>query len=96
MTSRGFDTQAAAQLTKHLGPFMRVAPLHVALDALERGIARRSRRVVAPSRAAALMPLRMLVQPFVDRAVQRHLKQSLEIARSEHPPLTTPQEEALR
>jgi hypothetical protein len=38
----------------------------------------------------------MLVQPFVDRAVQRHLKEALEIARDEHAPLTTPQEEALR
>ena len=38
-----------------LKPFMRVAPLKVAIDALERGIARRSRRVVAPGvgRAAA-------------------------------------------
>jgi NAD(P)-dependent dehydrogenase (short-subunit alcohol dehydrogenase family) len=97
MTSRGFGTEAAARLTQNLGPFMRVAPLHVALDALERGIARRSKRIVAPSRAAGLLPFRMLVQPFVDRAVQRHLREALEIARAEHAPLTTPQEEeALR
>ena len=39
---------------RRLRPFMRVAPLHVAIDALERGIARRARRVVAPrSRRAA-------------------------------------------
>jgi NAD(P)-dependent dehydrogenase (short-subunit alcohol dehydrogenase family) len=95
MTSRGFGTEAAARLTANLGPVMRVAPLDVALDALERGIARRSRRIVAPSRAALLMPLRMLVQPVVDRFVQRRLAEALEIARGEGAPLTTPQEEAL-
>ena len=55
MTSRGFGTEAAGEADANLKPFMRVAPLHVAIDALERGIARRSRRVVAPrvGRAAA-------------------------------------------
>jgi short-subunit dehydrogenase len=93
MTSRGFGTEAAARLTENLGAVMRVAPLGVALDALERGIERRARRVVAPSRAAPLLPLRMLVQPMVDRFVQRRLRAALEIAREEHAPLTTPQEE---
>ncbi|MCW2991367.1 MAG: short-chain dehydrogenase/reductase [Solirubrobacterales bacterium] len=91
MTSRGFGTEAAAELTKGLGAFMRVAPLKVAIDALERGIERRARRIVAPRRAAPLLPLRMLAQPFVDRAVQRHLARALEIARTENAPLTTPQ-----
>ena len=69
----------------------RVAPLPVAIDALERGIARRSRRVVAPRWAAPLLPLRMAVQPFVDIGAQRNLAASLEIARGENAPLTTPQ-----
>ena len=50
MTSRGFGTEAAGVLIS--GPtkrIMRVAPLEVGIDALERGIARRSRRVVAPA-----------------------------------------------
>src|SRR3954467_19457 len=59
MTSRGFGTEAAAKLTSNLGAFMHPAPLRVAIDALERGIARRSRRVVAPRRARGLMPFRM-------------------------------------
>ena len=71
---------------------MRVAPLHVAIDALERGIDKRARRVVAPRSAAPLLPLRMAVQPFVDRAVQRNLAKALDVARQEHAPLTTPQE----
>ena len=92
MTSRGFGTEAAGTLTSGFRPFMRVAPLRVAIDALERGIARRSRRVVAPRSAAPLLPLRMAIQPFVDRGVQRNLRKALEIARREHAPLTTPQE----
>jgi NAD(P)-dependent dehydrogenase (short-subunit alcohol dehydrogenase family) len=91
MTARGFGTEAAAKLTAGFKPLMRVAPLPVAIDALERGIARRARRVVAPSQAAPLLPLRMLVQPVVDRAVQRNLAAALAIAREEHAALTTPQ-----
>ena len=91
MTSRGFATEAAAKLTADIKPLMRVAPLDVAIDAVERGIARRARRVVAPSSSTPLLPLRMAVQPFVDRATQRHLAEALEIARAENAPLTTPQ-----
>jgi hypothetical protein len=91
MTSRGFDTEAAQKLTAGLEPFSRVAPLHLAIDALERGIARRSRRIVVPTWAAPLLPLRMLVQPFVELGTQRRLAGALEVARREDAPLTTPQ-----
>jgi NAD(P)-dependent dehydrogenase (short-subunit alcohol dehydrogenase family) len=91
MTSRGFGTDAASVLSAGFRPLMRVAPLHVAIDALERGIARRARRVVAPRSAAPLLPLRMAIQPIVDRALQRNLAKALDIARSEQAPLTTPQ-----
>ena len=94
MTSRGFGTEAARKLMAGVGPLQRVAPLPVAIDALERGIARRSRRVVAPRWAAPLLPLRMVVQPFVDIGAQRNLTASLEIARGENAPLTTPQPDA--
>jgi NAD(P)-dependent dehydrogenase (short-subunit alcohol dehydrogenase family) len=94
MTSRGFGTDAAAKLTARFKAFQRVAPLRVAIDALEAGIARRARRIVAPSAAAPLLPLRMLAQPIVDRAVQRDLAKALEIARAEDAPLTTPQPDA--
>ena len=92
MTSRGFSTKAAGVLTAGFRPVMRVAPLRVAIDALERGITRRTRRVVAPRSAAPLLPLRMAIQPVVDRALQRNVAKALEIARGERPPLTTPQE----
>jgi NAD(P)-dependent dehydrogenase (short-subunit alcohol dehydrogenase family) len=93
MTSRGFGTEAAAKLTARLGRVNRVAPLRLAIDALERGIARRARRIVAPAWAAPVLPLRMLAQPFIDRLVQRDLAAALEIARGEDAPLTTPQRE---
>jgi NAD(P)-dependent dehydrogenase (short-subunit alcohol dehydrogenase family) len=91
MTSRGFGTEAAELMTAGLGPLHRVARLEVAIDALERGITRRARRIVAPRRAAPLLPLRMLVQPLVDRIAQRNLARALEIARTEDAPLTTEQ-----
>src|SRR3954452_8146748 len=91
MTSRGFGTEAAAVLSRRFKAVMRVAPLKVGIDALERGIERRARRIVAPRTAAPLLPFRMAAQPFVDRAVQGDLAKALDIARAEHAPLTTPQ-----
>jgi NAD(P)-dependent dehydrogenase (short-subunit alcohol dehydrogenase family) len=92
MTRRGFATEAAARLSE-AAPRRRVTPLEVGIDALERGIARRARRIVAPRWAAGLLPLRMAVQPLVDRVAQRGLRDALEIARGEEAPFTTPQPE---
>jgi len=89
MTNRGFGTEAASKLVI-IG---RVAPLEVGIDAVERGIARRSRRVVAPPWVGAVLPIRMLVQRGVDVAAQRGLQDALRIARGENAPLTTPQPE---
>ena len=91
MTSRGFGTEAASKVAAV--KFSRVAPLEVGINALERGIARRSRRVVAPWWVGGLLPVRMAVQPFIDRVTQRGLAEALEVARSEDAPLTTPQPE---
>src|SRR3954462_8825319 len=46
MTERGFSTEAARKIAAL--SLTRVAPLEVGIDAVERGIARRSRRIVAP------------------------------------------------
>jgi NAD(P)-dependent dehydrogenase (short-subunit alcohol dehydrogenase family) len=91
MTSRGFGTEAASRLMSRAGRFSRVAPLEVGIDALERGIARRSRRVVAPGWVARVLPRRMVAQRVVETATQRGLKGALRIAREEDAPLTTPQ-----
>jgi NAD(P)-dependent dehydrogenase (short-subunit alcohol dehydrogenase family) len=89
MVSRGFGTKAAGALGARRGPFTRVTPLEVGIDAIERGIANRSRRVVAPGSVAIALHTRMLAQRFVDRAARRGLDDALEIAREEHAPLTT-------
>ncbi|MDO9356973.1 MAG: SDR family NAD(P)-dependent oxidoreductase [Solirubrobacteraceae bacterium] len=90
MTSRGFSTEAAAALGQS-GSVTGVTPLKVAIDALERGIARRSRRIVAPGWVAAILPIRMVVQPVMDRLIQRNVRNALAIAATEDAPFTTPQ-----
>jgi NAD(P)-dependent dehydrogenase (short-subunit alcohol dehydrogenase family) len=90
MTQRGFGTEAAARLTRR-GRLSRVAPLSVGIDAIERGIERRARRVVAPGWVGGLLPIRMLAQRVVEVAVRRDVPRALEIARSENAPLTTPE-----
>ena len=90
MTSRGFGTEAASKIAAL--KLTRVAPLEVGIDALERGIARRSRRVVAPAWVGLTLPFRMAIQPVMDRVAQRGLQEALETARHEDAPLTTPQD----
>ena len=87
MTRLGFGTRAAARLG---GP-QRVAPLSVGVDAVERGVARQFRRVVAPAWVGPLLPARMLVQRGVDVVARRRLDAALAIAREEEAALTTPQ-----
>lgn len=89
MTERGFATKAAQKIGRRGGPFTRVAPLEVGIDAIERGIARRSRRVVAPRWVGRVLPVRMLAQRIVELGARRGLDPALEIARQEHAPLTT-------
>jgi len=89
MTRRGFGTEAAAKIVRPGGPFTRVTPLRVGIDAIERGIARRSKRVVAPSWVAGVLPVRMFAQRLVELGSRRGLDGALEVARQEHAPLTT-------
>lgn len=91
MTRRGFGTEAAQKLLTGVGWLARSAPLGTAIDALERAISRRSRRVVVPSWHAPLLPLRMALQPLVEIGTRRGLSEALEIARREDASLTTPQ-----
>jgi NAD(P)-dependent dehydrogenase (short-subunit alcohol dehydrogenase family) len=93
MTSRGFSTQAAEVLTGG-GTVTGLAPLARAIDALERGIARRARRVVSPRWVGPLLPLRMAIQPVIERRGRARLAEALEIARTEDAPYTTPQPDA--
>jgi len=90
MTSRGFDTEAAKRFLGERS-ITKVSPLHLGIDALERGIARRSRYVVAPAWVGPILPIRMLAQPVVELAVRRRVAPALAVARRESVQLTTPQ-----
>jgi NAD(P)-dependent dehydrogenase (short-subunit alcohol dehydrogenase family)/alkylhydroperoxidase family enzyme len=89
MTRRGFGTRAAEMINRGGGPATRVTPVEAGIDAIERGIIRRSRRVVAPGWVAGVLPIRMLAQRVVDRVAARGLDEALAVAREEHAPLTT-------
>jgi NAD(P)-dependent dehydrogenase (short-subunit alcohol dehydrogenase family) len=94
MTRRGFDTEAARRSPLAGRGLRRVTPVDRAIDAIETGIRRRSRRVVTPGWVAAVLPVRMAAQRVVERVVgRRNLAELIEIARAEHAPLTTPQDE---
>ena len=86
MVRRGFGTAAAKRGDEIRRPAARVSPLEVGIDAIERGIARRSRRVVAPRWVAAALPMRMLVQRAVELATRSSMEELLEIARAEDAP----------
>src|SRR5204862_7813443 len=88
---QGFGTAAAQRMsqTRRAGP--RVAPLDAGIDAIERGIARRARHVVAPRWVAPLLPMRMLAQRVVELATRSQIQGVLEIALGEDAPLSTPQ-----
>ena len=92
MTSRGFETQAAATAARAPGTARGRPAGASAIDAIERGIARRSRRVVSPSWVRPLLPFRELVQRVVEVALGRRRGRAVAIAQEETGvELTTPQ-----
>jgi NAD(P)-dependent dehydrogenase (short-subunit alcohol dehydrogenase family) len=91
MVRHGFGTAAAQRMADVRRPGMRVTPLEAGIDAIERGIARRSRRVVAPRWVAPVLQTRMLAQRVIELATRSSIEDVLEIARAEGAPLTTPQ-----
>jgi NAD(P)-dependent dehydrogenase (short-subunit alcohol dehydrogenase family) len=90
MTTRGFGTKAAAQLTGG-SSITGITPLETGITALEHGIARRRRIIVAPWWVRPALSTRMGVQPVVELVVRRRLAAALETARAEQVELTTPQ-----
>ncbi len=90
MTERGFGTDAA---NAFLGgrSLTRVTPLVRGIDALERGIARRSRIISAPWYVAPILPTRRVGQAVVELVTRRRLGPVLDIALAERVELTTEQ-----
>jgi NAD(P)-dependent dehydrogenase (short-subunit alcohol dehydrogenase family) len=94
MTTRGFDTRAAAAFFGARGTLSPVTPLPVAIDALERGIRRRAARICSPRWAAPVLLARMPVQRAVAlRARGPRMREALAIAATEDVPFTTEQPE---
>jgi NAD(P)-dependent dehydrogenase (short-subunit alcohol dehydrogenase family) len=91
MTSRGFGTQAAKRLPLGGNGVLPVAPVEPAIKAIVRGIEKRRRRVVSPFWVRYVLRFPSLVMRVVDREARGPLPKSLEIAREENAPLTTPQ-----
>jgi NAD(P)-dependent dehydrogenase (short-subunit alcohol dehydrogenase family) len=91
MTSRGFATQAAARMPLGGHGHLPVSPVGPAIDALERGIERRSRRVVSPRWVGPVLGIRPIAQRVIESQARRGLAKTLEIARGEQVELTTPQ-----
>jgi NAD(P)-dependent dehydrogenase (short-subunit alcohol dehydrogenase family) len=91
MVSRGMQTRTAQRMQRRPSAITKPLPLAHAIDAIERGVQRRSRRVTAPGWVGAALALRMLIQPLVGVGVGRDIEESLATAREERPPLTTPQ-----
>jgi NAD(P)-dependent dehydrogenase (short-subunit alcohol dehydrogenase family) len=93
MTTRGFATKAAAGMPIGGHGRLPIAPVGPAIDAIERGILRRSRRIVSPRWVAPALPLRMVIQRLAERQMRGRIRTAMEIARTEEAPLTTPQPE---
>jgi NAD(P)-dependent dehydrogenase (short-subunit alcohol dehydrogenase family) len=97
MTARGMRTEAASRMVPPGSPLAKASPLSMAIDALERGIAHRSRRVFAPAWVRAAMPARMLVQRALDVGARPgRVADALRIALTEGAPFTTAQPEEPR
>lgn len=92
MTHRGFATRAAQRMPIGGHGRLPVAPVGPAVEAIVRGIERRSRRVTSPWWVAGVLPARMLAQRVVERQLRpAELARAMELARAERPELTTPQ-----
>lgn len=91
MTSRGFDTRAAKRMPLGGHGHLPVSPVEPAIDAIVRGIEKRSRRIVSPRWVGPLLPARMVVQRVLELQARRGLAETLEIARGERPGMTTEQ-----
>ncbi len=92
MTTRGFNTSAATAFFGAGGTPTGVTPLPVAIDALERGIRRRSARIYAPRWSAAVALARMPAQLALGLRLRGNkVREALRIAAGEDVPFTTEQ-----
>jgi NAD(P)-dependent dehydrogenase (short-subunit alcohol dehydrogenase family) len=68
LVKAGFAQPSAQRMTERLPGFMvKPAPLSIAIDAIERGVSKRSARVWAPRWIGPMLYLRGLLQPLSER-----------------------------
>jgi NAD(P)-dependent dehydrogenase (short-subunit alcohol dehydrogenase family) len=91
MTSRGFGTRAGSTLLGGRKSATVITPLSAAINALERGIGKRSRFIWAPWWIAPLLPGRMIAQRLAELKPMPDLRRALDLAREEHTDFTTAQ-----
>ena len=74
MVAGGDASVAGGILRGHMkGPIGKTYPLSVAIDAVEKGIENRSRRVVAPGWAKIMLAIRDLIGPLQDKQVAGYM-----------------------
>jgi NAD(P)-dependent dehydrogenase (short-subunit alcohol dehydrogenase family) len=74
-----FSQPSSGALTSQMPAFMRnPAPLSKAIDAIERGVERRSARVWAPRWVGAMLALRGLLQPLTEKQTLRDSSRLIE------------------
>jgi NAD(P)-dependent dehydrogenase (short-subunit alcohol dehydrogenase family) len=94
MVRQSFDRPAAQRARqRQRSLFGRVAPLSAAVDAIEEGVERRARTVVAPRSVRPLLWLRSVVQPLAELGLRRdkQFPDTVRLAEREDSELTTPQ-----
>lgn len=68
-----------------------VSPVEPAIDAIERGVLKRSRRVVSPWWVPGVLAVRPIAQRVLELQSRRGLATTLDIARGEEAVMTTEQ-----
>ena len=93
MVRKSFDRPSSQKGREEMPGFGKPAPLHEAIDAIERGVARRARHVFAPRNVGAIIWLRALIQPLTELGIRRRkgFVETLKLAESEPSELTTEQ-----
>ncbi len=96
LVRESFALRSTQALNGGMPAFMRnPAPLSQAVDAIERGVERRSARLWAPRWVGAMLLLRGLVQPLTERGTLRRLEQLSESMRLAERPEETEAEDPL-
>jgi NAD(P)-dependent dehydrogenase (short-subunit alcohol dehydrogenase family) len=96
LVRESFALPSAQAMTSNTPAFIRnPAPLSKAIDAIERGIERRSARIWAPRWVGAMLVLRGVIQPITERVILKDLDTLAESIRLAEEPGETRSEDPL-